>query len=241
MSSHSHASEHVAHHFENAEQQRQSAQLGMWVFLVTEVMFFGGLFGAYTIYRSLYPEAWVVGSHMLSIGLGGFNTAVLLASSLTMALAVHAAQTDKRKASAIWIVLTILLGFVFLGVKVVEYSAKFEHHLVPGAHFHLDPLKELAHLEASGAQVGEHLRHALETVNPNNVQLFYSLYFAMTGMHALHMIIGAGLMTWLLITTNKGRYSSAYYNPVEICGLYWHFVDIVWIFLFPMLYLVGRH
>lgn len=236
-----HASAHVAHHFENAEQQRQSAQLGMWIFLVTEVMFFGGLFAAYTIYRSLYPEAWVVGSHLISISLGGLNTAVLLASSLTMAMAVHAAQTDKRTASAVWIVLTMILGFVFLGVKVVEYAAKFEHHLVPGPNFHLDPLAELAHLEAAGAHIGDHLRHAFETVNPQNVQLFYSLYFAMTGMHALHMIIGAGIMTWLLITTLKGRYSSAYYNPVEISGLYWHFVDIVWIFLFPLLYLVGRH
>lgn len=213
----------------------------MWIFLVTEVMFFGGLFAAYVVYRSLYPEAWVVGSHLLSIGLGGFNTAVLLASSLTMALAVHAAQTDKKNATAIWILLTLLLGLVFLGVKVVEYSAKFEHHLVPGPQFHLDVKAELAHMEASGAHVGEHLRHAFETADPRHVQLFYSLYFAMTGMHALHMVIGAGLMIWLLVTTLQGRYSSAYYNPVEVTGLYWHFVDIVWIFLFPLLYLIGRH
>lgn len=237
----SHANAHVAHHFESAEQQRQSATLGMWIFLVTEVMFFGGLFAAYVVYRSLYPEAWVVGSHLLSIGLGGFNTAVLLASSLTMALAVHAAQTDKRNATAMWIVLTMVLGFVFLGVKVVEYAGKFEHHLVPGPHFFVDPMAELAKLEAAGVQVGQHLRHAFETANPNHIQLFYSLYFAMTGMHALHMVIGAGLMLWLLATTLQGRYSSAYYNPVEVTGLYWHFVDIVWIFLFPMLYLIGRH
>ncbi len=232
---------HVAHHFESAEQQRQSAQLGMWAFLVTEVMFFGGLFAAYTIYRALYPEAWVVGSHLLSIRLGGFNTAVLLASSLTMALAVHAAQTDKRKASAAWIVLTVLLGLVFLGVKFVEYSAKFEHHLVPGPAFHLNPLEELARLEASGAAVGDHLRHAFETAKTPHVQLFYSLYFAMTGMHAVHMVVGAGLMLWLLGQTMKGRFSSQYYNPVEVSGLYWHFVDIIWIFLFPLLYLIGRH
>lgn len=241
MSSASQANEHVAHHFESAEQQRQSAQLGMWAFLVTEVMFFSGLFAAYIIYRSLYPEAWTVGSHMLSIGLGGFNTIILLCSSLTMALAVHAAQTDKRGASARWIILTIVLGLAFLGVKMVEYSAKIEHHLVPGAHFHLDPAQELANLQAAGVQVGDHLRHAMETVNTAHVQLFFSLYFATTGLHALHMIIGIGVMIWLLKTTIEGRYSSAYINPVEVSGLYWHFVDIVWIFLFPLLYLVGRH
>lgn len=234
----SHADAHVAHHFENAEQQRQSAQLGMWVFLVTEVMFFGGLFAAYAIYRAMYPDAWVVGSHLLSIKLGGFNTAVLLGSSLTMALAVHAAQTDKRKATAMWIVLTMILGFVFLGVKVVEYAGKIDHHLAPGPNFHLDPLAELAKLEAAGVKVGDHLRHAFEGARPVHVQLFYSLYFAMTGMHAVHMIIGAGIMLWLLVTTLQGRYSSKYSNPVEISGLYWHFVDIVWIIIFTLVYLI---
>lgn len=237
---------HVAHQFDTAEQQRQASSLGMWIFLVTEVMFFGGLFGGYTIYRMMYPEAWIVGSHLLSIGLGGFNTAVLLASSLTMALAVHAAQTNKQKACATWIVLTMLLGLVFLGVKVVEYKAKFDHHLVPGANFHFDP----AHLEqphgeqhAAPVEHGEvhNFAQAIQKVKPGPVQIFFSFYFTMTGMHAVHMIIGEGIMLWLLIATLKGRFSAAYFNPVEISGLYWHFVDIVWIFLFPMLYLVGRH
>lgn len=238
-------SSHVAHQFDTAEQQRQASSLGMWIFLVTEVMFFGGLFAGYTIYRGLYPEAWVVGSHMLSIQLGGFNTAVLLASSLTMALAVHAAQTNKRKVTAFFIVLTMLLGLVFVGVKVVEYSGKIEHHLVPGPNFQFDPSHVVEHgsMHAGPSEGGavHNFVQALETAKPGPVQLFYSFYFTMTGMHAVHMIIGEGILLWLLICTLKGRFSGEYYAPVEITGLYWHFVDIVWIFLFPMLYLIGRH
>ena len=237
---------HVAHQFDSAEQQRQSSQLGMWIFLVTEVMFFGGLFGGYTIYRSMYPEAWIVGSHLLSIWLGGFNTGVLLASSLTMAMAVHSAQTNKRKATATWLILTMILGFVFLGVKVVEYSAKIEHHLVPGENFHFDAshltpdhgAQHAAPVEGGGVH---NFAQAIQVVKPGPVQLFFSFYFTMTGMHAVHMIIGEGLLLWLLLCTLKGRFHEHYYAPVEITGLYWHFVDIVWIFLFPMLYLIGRH
>ena len=232
------SSSYVAHQFDSAEQQRQASSLGMWIFLVTEVMFFGGLFAGYVIYRGLYPEAWIVGSHLLSINLGGFNTAVLLGSSLTMALAVHAAQTSKRMAAAFFLVLTMVLGLVFLGVKVVEYSGKMEHHLVPGAHFQFDPAQ--AHGE-EGGPVAHNFEKALETVKPGPVQLFFSFYFTMTGMHAVHMIIGEGLLLWLLVGTLRGRYHAAYHAPVEITGLYWHFVDIVWIFLFPMLYLIGRH
>ena len=238
-------SPYVAHQFDSAEQQRQSSALGMWIFLVTEVMFFGGLFAGYTVYRGLYPEAWVVGSHLLSIGLGGFNTAVLLASSLTMALAVHAAQTGKRNATAVFIVLTMVLGLVFLGVKVVEYQGKIEHHLVPGQNFQFDP----AHLQEHGPQHAapkeagspHNFVQALDKAKPGPVQLFFSFYFTMTGMHAVHMIIGEGVLLWLLLATLKGRFNTEYYAPVEITGLYWHFVDIVWIFLFPMLYLIGRH
>lgn len=237
-------SPYVAHQFDSAEQQRQSSALGMWIFLVTEVMFFGGLFAGYVVYRGLYPEAWVVGSHLLSIGLGGFNTAVLLASSLTMALAVHAAQTGKRNATAAYIVLTMVLGLVFLGVKVVEYHGKIEHHLVPGPNFHFDPSHGSSGTESTPAdgQAGAHLyEQALAKAKPGPVQLFFSFYFTMTGMHAVHMIIGEGVLLWLLLATLKGRFNTEYYAPVEITGLYWHFVDIVWIFLFPMLYLIGRH
>jgi cytochrome c oxidase subunit 3 len=178
---------------------------------------------------------------MLNIQLGGFNTAVLLASSLTMALAVHAAQTNKRNVTAFFILLTMVLGLVFVGVKVVEYSGKIEHHLVPGPNFHFDPAHAVDHGPSAEGGVAHNFEKALETAKPGPVQLFYSFYFTMTGMHAVHMIIGEGILLWLLICTLKGRFNGEYYAPVEITGLYWHFVDIVWIFLFPMLYLIGRH
>ncbi len=237
---------HLAHHFEHPEQQRQSSTLGMWIFLVTEVMFFGGLFCGYTIYRWQYPEAWVVGSHLLDMFWGGFNTVVLLLSSLTMVLAIWSSQRNKRNLCAFWIVVTMALGLIFLGVKVIEYSSKIEHHLVPNANFNFDP----AHVEhyitpksfaPSLYVAGHNFQKALEVVNPGNVRLFYSFYFTLTGLHAIHMIIGEGIMAVMLWMCLKGRFSSEYNNPLEISGLYWHFVDIVWIFLFPLLYLVGRH
>jgi len=208
---------YVAHHFDDAEQQHDASTLGMWLFLVQEVMFFGGLFLAYVVYRTAFPGAFHDGSHELDITLGAFNTVVLLTSSLTMALSVHAAQVSKRGMLIVNLFLTLFLGLVFLGVKVIEYAAKFEHHLVPGPHFAFP-----------GADAG-------------NVQLFFSLYFAMTGLHALHMIIGIGLIVWLLPAAARGRYNAQFYHPIEAFGLYWHFVDIVWIFLFPLLYLIGRH
>jgi cytochrome c oxidase subunit 3 len=208
----------LAHHFDSLEQQQQASQLGMWVFLATEVMFFGGLFMAYVLYRALYPDAFAASSHHLDVTLGAFNTAVLIGSSLTMALAVRAAQTGGRKAIVWWVLATIVLGGIFLGVKAVEYSHKFHEHLIPGASFQFEP--------------AELLRTA---------QIFFSLYFAMTGMHALHMVIGVGLLATIAVMAWRGRFSPEYYTPVEIVGLYWHFVDIVWIFLFPLLYLLGRH
>ncbi len=238
---------YLAHQFDSLEQQRQASTLGMWLFLITEIMFFGGLFAGYIIYRSQYPEAFIVGSHLLDMKWGGFNTIVLLLSSLTMVLAVHGAQVGKKNVAAAWLIATMVLGLIFLGVKVIEYGSKFEHLLVPGPNFHFDP----GHLEhyvqkAEGPLAflyvaGEHFQHALSIVNPKNVQLFYTFYFTMTGMHAIHMIIGEGIMLCMLINTLKGKYHADYYNPLEISGLYWHFVDIVWIFLFPLLYLIGRH
>jgi cytochrome c oxidase subunit 3 len=207
----------LAHHFDNLEQQTDATTLGMWVFLVTEVLFFGGLFLVYTVYRSLYPDAFIAASHELDVTLGTINTAVLITSSLTMALAVHAAQVGQRKTLMLFLVATMILGGIFLGIKSVEYYHKFVEHLVPGPAFQFEKA---------------HLRHA---------QLFFSLYFVMTGLHALHMIIGFGIMLWMLIWTWNGTITKEYYSPIEISGLYWHFVDIVWIFLFPLLYLVGRH
>jgi len=204
-------------HFDDMEQQADSSVLGMWVFVAQEIMFFGGLFTLYMIYRLQYPTAFKAGSQLLDVRLGAFNTAVLILSSFTMAMAVWGAQTGKKKVLVWMLIATLLLGGVFLGVKYVEYSAKFEHHLVPGSDFQLD------------------------SPVANNVQLFMVLYFAMTGMHALHMVIGSGLLLWIIVKAMKGRYTPKYSHPIEIFGLYWHFVDIVWIFLFPMLYLLGRH
>jgi len=213
-----HANAHLhAHQFDDMEQQKEASSLGMWVFLVTEIMFFGGLFMAYLLYRWSYPAAFAAASHHLNVTLGGLNTAVLIGSSLTMALAVHGAQTGNRKALVWFLIVTILLGCTFLGVKAVEYHHKFEEHLFPGASFHFE-----------GPEAA-------------NAQMFFFIYFCMTGLHALHMIVGIGVLTVLTVLSVRGRYTPAYHGPVEVSGLYWHFVDIVWIFLFPLLYLIGRH
>ena len=209
----------LAHHFDDLGQQQEAASLGMWAFLLTEILFFGGLFLVYTIYRSWYPAAFASASHHLDIPLGTINTAVLIGSSLTMAMAVHAAQLNSRRGVMIFIVLTMVLGSIFLGIKAIEYSHKFHEHLIPGPNF-------------AYAAEPQFFRHA---------QIFFSLYFVMTGLHALHMVIGMGLMIWMLVWAYKGVIADGYYSPVEIVGLYWHFVDIVWIFLFPLLYLIGRH
>lgn len=206
----------LAHQFDNLDQQREASSLGMWAFLITEIMFFGGLFAGYTVYRHAYPQAFADASRHLGVVLGAVNTAVLICSSLTMALAVQYAQVGKRKLLVTFLLCTIVLGSVFLGIKVVEYSHKFHEHLVPGTAFVYE---------------GPHAKHA---------QIFFSFYFAMTGMHALHMIIGIGILSVLVFLSWRGRFSPEYYFPVELTGLYWHFVDIVWIYLFPLLYLIGR-
>jgi len=207
--------------FETLDQQRESASLGMWVFLVTEVLFFGGMFMTYTLNRSTYPDVFGEASRSINLGLGAFNTVVLIGSSLTMAMSVWAAQVGKKQLVTIFLILTLILGSVFLGIKGIEYHEKFVEHHVPGLNFNFEP----------GASVATNA-HA---------QLFFSLYFAMTGLHALHMIIGAGLLIWLIKESFKGRFTPEYSTPVDLVGLYWHFVDIVWIFLFPLLYLIDRH
>jgi cytochrome c oxidase subunit III len=203
------------HHFYSMEQQLEASILGMWVFLVTEIMFFGGLFMAYLVYRHAYPGDWVAGSQHLNVPLGALNTTVLICSSLTMVLAVRSAQVGSRSGQIVNLILTILLGSTFLVVKYFEYAEKFHHNLVPGPHF--DPL-------LSGGQ-----------------QIFFSLYFIMTGIHAAHMVVGIVLMLIILAMAWRGRFTPEYYGPIEVSGLYWHFVDIVWIFLFPLLYLLGFH
>jgi cytochrome c oxidase subunit III len=207
----------LRHHFDDLAQQHEAASLGMWLFLATEVLFFGGLFTAYMLYRVWYPGTFGDASRTLDIVLGSVNTVVLITSSLTMALAVHAAANDRRRTLVVFLVLTMVLGTVFLGIKGIEYYEKFVEHHVPGLGFHF------------------------EGQAPERANLFFSLYFAMTGLHAAHMVIGLGLLTVMLVMAWRGRFSSTWFTPVENSGLYWHFVDIIWIFLFPLLYLVDRH
>jgi cytochrome c oxidase subunit 3 len=225
LASGSHAAGHVAHdappqlrhHFVDMEAQKEASALGMWIFLVTEVLFFGGMFTAYVVYRAQYTRAFEGASNLLDLKLGAFNTVVLILSSLTMALAVWAAQQGRKNLIIGFLLATILLGGVFLGVKAIEYSQKFAHHEVPGPHF----------------IVPEGL--------PRQSEMFFSLYFCMTGLHALHMVIGIGLLLWLILRARRGEFTAQYNTPVDLVGLYWHFVDIVWIYLFPLLYLLGRH
>ena len=234
--------------FNTLEQQKDSASLGMWIFLVTEVMFFGGIMLAYTINRHTYFHAFAMGSNTLSIQLGTINTGVLLASSFTMAMAVWSAQAGKKKLIPMFLTLTIVLGFIFFGVKYVEYAQKFHHHLVPGRNFDItycvnNPTK-CEDIDAKDMEIErEEIAHAM-AADPDlnaHAQLYYSAYFGMTGLHALHMVIGAGLLIWLLRGSLAGRFTPEWNTPVDIVGVYWHFVDIVWIYLFPLLYLIDRH
>ena len=256
---HAHAAHHPAlqHHFDTMGQQKEAAVIGMWVFLLTEILFFGGLFMAYMLYRTWYFDAFAEASRSLDIFWGALNTAVLIFSSLTMAMAVRCAQTNQRKATVTWLILTTILGMVFLGVKVIEYRDKFEHHHVPGYNFQWAHQAEPAAAgaehastplgagEAAPAAAGAAGEHRQLTLNADQLQLttqiYFSLYFTMTGLHALHMIIGIGLMSVITWMAWRGKFDAEYYTPVEMSGLYWHFVDIVWIFLFPLLYLVQRH
>ena len=207
----------VAHQFDTAEQQYEASQLGMWIFLANEIMFFGGLLAAYLVSFVLYPESFEDASNHLSLPLGTFNTIVLLGSSLTMALAVHAAQIGERKQQVRQLTWTLILGSIFLVVKGYEYAHKFHEGLIPGPSFAF-----------KGPGAGEH-------------ELFVSFYFALTGLHAAHMVIGIGILVWLILRARRGHFGPSYFTPVECSGLYWHFVDLVWIFLFPLLYLLGRH
>jgi cytochrome c oxidase subunit 3 len=232
------ASAHLAHHFDDAEQQLDAATLGMWLFLATEIMFFGGLFAGYSLYRFWYPAAFAAASHHLDTLLGAINTAVLLTSSLTMALAVRAAQTADNRAAARLLGWTILLGSIFLGIKAFEYYHKFSEHLVPGPAFQWQA--DHGREPAGAAAATSRPRYLADKVSTNigHVELFFSFYFAMTGLHAAHMVIGIVLLVVLLLAARKGTFSDEYFTPVEMTGLYWHFVDIVWVFLFPLLYLI---
>ena len=286
----------LQHQFDDMDQQMDSVTIGMWTFLAQEIMFFGGLFTAYLVFRSKYPMAFAAGSNHLDPFWGGLNTLVLIVSSLTMALTVYYAQKSNRNMQVLMIVLTMFFGSVFLGVKAIEYSGKWDHgqipvngwnkikkegeekeksalrlpfevkaeaadteksHANPRGDFHLDdkyakPIIEIITEEAkkeNGGFLTASEKKAYFSASGEfdyekftaKVQLFFWIYFVMTGLHALHMIVGLGIMMWLLVMAWRATYSADFYSPVEISGLYWHFVDIVWIFLFPLLYLLGRH
>ena len=217
MAAHSVHPPGFAHQFETVEQQREAGHLGMWIFLATEILFFGGMFTAYIVYRALHLSSFILGSHQLVVKFGAVNTAVLICSSLTMALAIRTAQTGGSKGVVIvWLLLTMVLGAAFLGIKLrFEWYRDYMEGLIPGVAW------------LSGG-----------THTPG-VKMFMCFYFFMTGLHALHMVVGLGILTVLVIMAARDRFSAEYYSPLEISGLYWHFVDIVWIFLFPLLYLIG--
>lgn len=222
----------VAHHFYSYSQQKESATLGMWLFLAQEIMFFGGLFCCYIVYRFMYPEAFVHASHTLSVPIGTFNTGVLLLSSFTMALGVYYSQIGNNKRLVWMLIATLILGLVFVGVKLVyEWQPKYEHGLIPGAML-WDP-----HMYA-GMPEREVPHYQYMIDHPRQSHMFFLLYFTMTGMHALHMVIGFGLIIWLLVCVKMGLIDKYNYLKIEFFGFYWHFVDIVWVFLFPFFYLI---
>jgi cytochrome c oxidase subunit III len=233
-----HEHEHAAlpqhrHHFETQEQQREAGTFGMWLFLLTEIMFFGGLFFSYLLYRNWYYDAFVVASNQLSVPLGGANTAILITSGFFMALGVWAAEVKKKGLLVLTLILTMLFGIAFIGVKADEYHEKWEKHHIPGEHF---DVSEFVNPHAYGLK-----EEPLPPDQAAHTQIFFSLYFAMTGLHALHMIIGLGILVWLTIRAHRGDFTAGYVAPIENFALYWHFVDIVWLFLFPLLYLINRH
>ncbi len=219
---------HVAHHFATAEQQFDAGKLGIWIFLVTEILFFGGLFCAYAVYRSIHPEIFVYGHQYLDKNLGALNTAVLIFSSLTMAWAVRCAQLGQRRGLVACLAITLVCASVFMGVKYVEYSQKWRHGLLWAGWF-------------KPAEAPEGPAHAPVPAHPQpprDTGIFFSIYFLMTGLHGLHVLGGMGVIGWLLAGALCGRYGSEYFAPVDFVALYWHLVDMIWIFLFPLLYLI---
>lgn len=218
--------EFLQHHFDNPAQQESASKLGMWIFLATEILMFSGLFLAYFIIRSNYPEMVLHAHESLDKVLGSINTVVLITSSLTMALAVRASQLNKRKEAQIHLFFTLLFALTFMVIKYFEYSAKIAHGTLPGAWFN-----EYVTDPATGVTM-------IQQAWYGGSQMFYGIYFTMTGLHGIHVLVGVGLIAWIMVKNAKGAFSSAYYTPVENVGLYWHLVDLVWIFLFPLLYLV---
>jgi len=268
------SSPHLHHHFDTPEQQFDAGKLGIWLFLATEILLFGGLFCAYAIYRANHPEIFVYAHQFLDKVLGGTNTVILLCSSLTMAWAVRASQLGQRKLLIALLSLTLLGGAGFMGIKFVEYKAKWEHGLLPGAHFapHEEGEPEAAPASPTSTPATspspapantalvpgptikpaaqgpsgtvtreEAARHrtSLHGKRPSNTQIFFGIYFLMTGLHGVHVLIGMGAIAWLLVRAIKGEFGPQYFTPVDFVGLYWHLVDLIWIFLFPLFYLIS--
>jgi cytochrome c oxidase subunit 3 len=285
-----HAGEHprfLAHHFESHDQQFDAGKLGMWLFLVQEILFFSGLFCAYAIYRGNHPEIFAYADHFLDRKLGLLNTCILIFSSFTVAWAVRAVQLEQTRRAIFLLVVTVLCAFAFLGVKAVEYHHKFHDGLLWGKNF--APTEEAyeslgvhdkgphAAAQAKGITqltrgadspttvspqsaaaapktarsaplsleeestehpAGPPVRDEASFKRPHNVHIFFGIYFAMTGLHAVHILIGIGVIIWMIIRTARGDFHKGYYAPVEYTGLYWHLVDLVWIYLFPLLYLI---
>ena len=206
-----------SHHFDSAEHEYESDKLGIWLFMVTEILMFGGLFVAYIIFHQIYPEMFAEGAKQLSWKMGFFNTLVLIGSSLTMALGIYFNQINQSN-KAFWnLIATLALGFVFLTVKYFEYASKFHHGFLPGKFLNVETVQATS----------------------QNLGMYFGLYFCMTGLHGLHVVIGMVLIGWLAYRTRRGDFNSEYYTPVEGVGIFWHIVDLIWIFLFPLLYLVG--
>lgn len=215
-----HGPAHLAHHFHTERQQFEAAKLGMWLFLAQEILFFSGLFVAYFIYRSWYPQAFSDGSHLLDSTMGLINTCVLLLSSLTAALAVRSAQKRDKQMVSVYLIITILCAFGFMIIKYLEYTHKFHVGYLPGIHF--NPTEFPAGIEA----VDYHTRS------------FFGVYFMMTGVHGVHVVVGIGVMIWMLIRNQRGEFENGYFTPIDLAALYWHLVDLIWIYLFPLLYLI---
>ncbi|HEY1694144.1 MAG TPA: cytochrome c oxidase subunit 3 family protein [Polyangiaceae bacterium] len=245
----------LKHHFDTPAQQYNASKLGMWVFIATEILMFGGLFCAYAIWRGLQPEIFDQAHHFLNKIMGASNTVVLLFSSLTAALAVRSAQTGKRNLTSFYLIVTIVCAAAFLVIKYFEYSHKFHLGLLPG---HCFGHPKLSAAIQNGQEVGTCLRvdvnaapvmpewvKAIDeeghvTVLSPRANMFFALYFVMTGLHGIHVIVGMSVLAWVLYKNIRGTFSPAYFTPVDLGALYWHLVDIVWIFLFPLLYLVGK-
>ena len=233
---HSHGTGHPhAHHFESAEHEYDATKFGTWTFLLTEMLMFGGLFVGYILFHEKYPDMFHAGSTFLNWKLGSLNTVVLLASSLSMALSIHYAQHNNKKMTLFNLYFTLACAGIFMLVKYFEYAHKIHLGLLPGAIF--DP-----HLPHHGAtpEIKEEVERALGFLKDYpNLGQYFSFYFCMTALHGSHVIIGMGLIVWLIIRTHKGEFSDKYWTPLECVGLFWHLVDLIWIYLFPLLYLIG--